>query len=266
MIMNVTLPPMILTSISNAQGADKLAILKYLIVGSLIYLCLPFLARIFTLLLRVKKEERGLYDLFFVFSNAMFMGYPVAATIYGDGVIFYISIFHMLFNFLYFSYGIKQIQNSAHTSEKMQWKNVLNPGMIASVAALLLFFFDIMLPSSVITVLTFVGNISTPMSMIIIGATLGSYSLSSMFEEKRIYAVTILRLIVIPVLVYFLLTAFGFDGKLRGTAVITIAMPVASMVSMTCTQYQKNEKTASSVVAFTTICSLITIPVLLSVF
>lgn len=264
LVMNVALPMMILTSINNTQGTDRSALLKFILTGAVFYLLMPLAAKIIVWLMHPPKDLMPISEVFLVFANVIFMGYPVAASIYGNGCIFYLSIFHIMFNLMFFTYGTANIRKGSKAeSEKFTIKSLLNIGTVASLVSLVLFFSGIQLPQASVNVLNFIGNISTPVSMISIGASIGMYSLKNLFADKRIFVVTALRLIVIPLAVYGIMTLLGFEGALRGIITISFGMPVASMVSMTSTQYKSHADLASSVVVFTTLCSLITMPFLL---
>jgi hypothetical protein len=243
---------------------DKNSLFRFILVGFAFYLVMPFVAKGLVALMRTPKEVRPISEVFLVFANVIFMGYPVAASIYGDGAIFYLCLFHLLFNLMFFTYGIRNIKKGTDVAdERLTIKNILNNGTIASLITLVLFFTDIQLPQVAVNIMSFLGNIATPVSMISIGASIGMYSLKSLFEDKRIFVITIFRLVVIPIAVFGVMTLLGFDGVLRGVATISLGMPVGSMISMSSTQYDSHAKLASSVVVFSTLCSLVTIPIML---
>lgn len=264
-VVNVAMPLMIVTALNSTEVSDKGELLRYILAGACFYLAIPLLAKGINLLTKVPKEERSAYEAFYLFSNNMFMGYPVAASLYGSGCIFQLSMFNLGFNLLYYTYGIKLFQSGKDKEkEKFDYKKVLGPGTIAAIIAIVLFFSGLKLPEAATEVCSFLGNVSSPLSMVIIGSTIGTYSLKSIFsDDKRLYFVSIIRLVLMPAATYFILSALGFTGVLRGTATVAMGMPVASLVSMGCIEHQNNEKLGSAGVVLTTIVSLFTIPVML---
>lgn len=265
LVMNIALPLVALTSISKMQGADKGEILKFMLTGCSLTVLYPLLAAVLVRLLRVKTEDRGVYECSFVFANVLFMGYPVCAALYGDNCVFYICIFYILFNLMYFTYGVHKLLKGTHArAGKNSFRSFFSNGTIASLISLVLFLANVQIPTPVTEVLDFVGDIAVPVSMIIIGSSIADYPLKNLFADKRIFPVTAIRLVGIPLLIYGLMTVLGFHGELRGIATITAGMPAASMIAMTCTQYGVHESRGSSVVVFTTLCSLITMPFLLT--
>jgi len=204
------------------------------------------------------------------------MGYPVVSALFGNSAIFYATIFNMLFNLVVFSLGMYLIRKDAgvdgymeeapiHPRERIRViRQVLNNGVIASAVALIIYFAGIQVPLVVSETCSFIGNICMPLSMMVIGSSIANYPLKDIFSEKKIYLVTVVRLAVMPALVYFLLQLFIEDTLLVKIATITIGMPIASVVAMGSTPYKEQGKEAAIAVVFTTLCSLITIPVMCS--
>ena len=104
---------------------------------------------------RLNNENGAIYELMLVFVNATFMGYPILSAIYGENAIFSFSILHMPFNILIYSYGVYQFQkdrtkdaNSSKDQNKnsIDWKILINPGIISAVIALIIFLFDFKFP------------------------------------------------------------------------------------------------------------------------
>lgn len=267
MVMNFCLPLMIFTAMSNNQSVDRNEIMGFLLTGVTFYLITPVIGKVFCRILRVEKEENPIYEMFFVFANVTFMGYPVAASLYGSGCIFYISIFNIMFNIMLYTYGVKKVNHGkGEHLGKNRIRAIFNNGMIMSVIAVLMFFLDIRIPLEIAEVCNFIGDLATPLSMVITGATVGSYSIKELLiENKKLYPMAVIRMILIPFVVYWIMTWLGFSDMLRGIATITLGMPVASAVGMTCVEHHSFLKVGPPAVALTTVLSLGIIPFLLMI-
>lgn len=261
-IINVSCPLLILTSVTTLEGGDKSVVWKLLTAGVVTYLLVPFFSLLMVKLLRIPQNMCGVYRGMLMFSNNSFMGYPVIEALYGSSAIFYSTIFHFGFNILFFSYGIFLIAKDAGNTGKFQIKQLINAGMISAVAALILYFCDISLPDVVIEPMKFVGNITTPLSMLIIGSNMGACHFKEMFTEKKLYVISLLRLVIIPLLTYYGMHLVTQDATLIGIVTITMGMPVASLVAMGSSAYPKQGKVASIGVVLTTLLSMVTIPVM----
>ncbi len=265
-IINICLPLLIVVSMDSTEDIDKGEFARYIALGICFYLALPFFSKLINALTRVKKEERSIYEAFYLFSNNTFFGYPIAASLYGSGCIFHLIVFNLGFDLLYYTYGLRLFSRKDEAREKLSLKKIINPGVIASLAAIIFFFFDIRLPVGAADACSFLGDLASPLSMIVIGSNIGAYSLKDLFRgEKRLYFVSFVRLILLPAITCGVMTLFGYSGILRGIAVISMGTPVATMVSMGCIEHENHEKLGTAGVIVTTTLSFLTLPVLLAI-
>ncbi len=268
MIVQVTCPCIILNSISTVSHDNPQMVLKLFLAGVVIYLIFPLLAKLITKLLRVPPHLRGTYMCMFIFSNNSFMGYPVVQALFGDSAIFYITIFNMPFNILFFSLALNlfkkdaEIESGHYEKEKIDPKSLINMGIVASVAALVIYFANIQLPDLFYTCVGFIGGITTPLSMIIIGSSLAAVSFKEIKGEKGIWPMLPIRLGVMPLIVWGYMHLITNDPILIGICTVGAGMPVASLVAMGSAPYERQNKCASIGVAVSTIFSLVTIPVM----
>ena len=87
-----------------------------------------------------------------------------------------------------------------------------------------------------------------------------------MFGNWKIYLFAAFRLLILPVIIYFIYRGFVTDELLLGECVIISAMPVATNGTMLCLQYNVDEKLMAQGTFITTLASLVTIPVLAVMF
>ena len=265
-ILTFTLPLLIITSLNGTDLGNRGQILFYIIVGLAFYGAMPFVGKLMNRLMGIDKEESPVYEAFYIFPNNLFMGYPVCASLYGTGCIFFVSVFNLAYNILFFTYGnwlFKEADGQKKTAGDIV-KSVMNPGVVSSLAAVVLFLAEVKLPEGFVEVCQFVGNLTSPLSMVVIGSVIASYSVTSLLKYSwKIYLVCFFRLMVIPAVTYVIMTALGFSGAMLGVAVISMGMPVGAMVSMGCVRAQKNEELGAAGIVVSTILSLLTTPVLL---
>ena len=268
LIVQVTCPCLIVSSVASVPQGNPADIVKLLIAGVVVYIILPIFARVITKIMRVPAHLRGTYMCMFIFANSMFMGYPVVQALYGDMAIFYCTIFNMPFNILYFSLALNyfkkdaDIQSGTYQKEKINPKKFINMGIIASVAALIIYFVKIPVPTLAFDCLGFVGNITTPLSMVIIGSSLATVSLKEIKTEKGIWPMLPIRLALIPFVVWCIMHLFTSDPIFIGVCTVSAGMPVASLVAMGSVQYERQGKCASIGVAVSTIFSMVSIPIM----
>lgn len=113
-----------------------------------------------------------------------------------------------------------------------------------------------------VTSLNYLGNLTTPLAMLILGATIASMPVKELFDDWRIYVFTLFRLGVIPLAVMAVLRALNLTTpEITGIMIVLAAMPVATNTTMLAIEYGGNLHLASKGIFFSTILSVITIPV-----
>lgn len=261
-IVKYTGPALVINSVTSMTGTDPMSVVSALLFGACCYAVLPLIGWMFAKLLRVEKGLVGTYILTILLCNNSFMGYPVVQALFGEGAIFFTSIIHLGFNIMFYTLGLALIRRDANTEtgEKFDPKTLINSGTIAAIIVLFIFFTGISIPEVVVTPFGFIGGLTMPLSMMIIGANMSNYRLKEVFGDARMYALAIARLILVPLLVWQVMRIFINDSYLIQVATITFGMPVAALVAMGTAPYDKQGKVGAVAVAFTTICSLVTIP------
>lgn len=261
MIVRFTAPALIISSVSNVDAVNKAEVFKIVLIGVVLYLTLPFIAYITIKLLGVDKSKEGIYKMLITFSNVSFMSYPIVQALYGDVAIFYNTLLHMPFNILIFTYGEYLLSKGEGKGKvNIKARDILSPGLLAAVLAAVIYFAKIRLPSFIETTCSFLGGVTTPLSMIILGSVLGGYSIKEVFLEKKLYLISVLKLVILPVFIFFIFNKIFTDPIIIGVATLTMGMPAASMCVMLSIKYEGQVKIASIGVFLTTILSLISIP------
>ncbi|MFP3155065.1 AEC family transporter [Lachnospiraceae bacterium ZAX-1] len=282
LILDVTSPALIVAAVANVQGVkDSKSVLMLLLFGFAFYAVLPVLAYIIVRLLGVEKDLRGTYMCMVIFANTAFMAYPVVEAVFGMSAIFYTSIFHMPFNLLFYSFGLylfgkdaaltKRNEETLHGGKeelqskqksKFSIRKILNNGVVSAILALVIYFANISLPDLVVEPLQFIGGLTSPLSMMVIGSSIAGYSFKEIWGQKKIYLFMIIRLLILPTATWFLMGALTHDTMITGIATVTVGMPIASLVAMGSAQYDKQGKIGAIGVVCSTICSLISIPIM----
>ena len=267
LLLAVTTPALIISSVlSTTEYLPFTDILFVFLVGILVYIVLPILGWILVKIMRIPLPQQGLYIFMTVFSNIGFMGFPVMKAIFGNDAVFYTALFNMLFNLLVFSVGTGIMGYG--TGRKMDFnpKDLLSPGVIASLVALVIYMAKIQFPNVISSTITMIGDITTPIAMLIIGSTLANIPLKEVFSELRIYPYTFIKQVIIPALAYPVLRLFIQDPLILGVTLIMISMPVANSAVLFATEYDGDVSLAAKAVFMTTLLSIVTIPLIVSLF
>lgn len=262
LLLKVTLPFMIVGSFNHKFSPEMMKNIKSIFIYSLlIHILLIPLSKAFYIKFPKEKDKKDILRFVTVFSNCGFMGYPVLQSIYGNIGILYASVFNIPFTVFSWTYGVMLFTRD---KESRSFKKVMtNPGIIAVIVGIAIFLFSIRLPYALMSTLNLVGSITTPVSMLLIGSMLAEVKFSDIFKETSIYYASVIRLLVVPIIIYYVMNLCGIDKFLINIAVIVEAMPAAAICSIFAESYSKNPKYASQSVFITTMLSIVTIPFIL---
>lgn len=140
-------------------------------------------------------------------------------------------------------------------------KKVVNSGTVFSILTIVVYIMDIKFPSVIMNTLSYIGRSTTFLSMIVLGVSVASLSVKEIFGKPALYVFTLLRQVVVPIALIFVLKPFVDNTLLLQTAIIMVAMPCANLPLMMAKQYRAKEDTISSGIMLTTFCALLTIPI-----
>lgn len=194
-----------------------------------------------------------------IFSNCGYMGYPVLGSLFGNIGIIYASIYVAVFIIYLWTMGVHIYTKGTKNSVKW-YKSILKPGLIAVVIGLVLFFTGLVLPSPIYATLNILGNMTTPLSMILIGALIAEIKLKDGFKDKAEWILIALRLIFIPLVILLALWFIPMPMMIKSICVLLVAMPVAANTAMFATKFGANDILAGKLVVMSTVISMITIP------
>ncbi|MDD4200833.1 MAG: AEC family transporter [Eubacteriales bacterium] len=261
-IILITMPCMIIASVAAIPGdTEKNDILPMFIISVLFFVLMPFISWLITRILHVKKEESHLYIYMTIFSNVGFMGYPLIASIFGEGAILYASIFNLIAIITNFTLGII-LMSKGGEKNTLNLKNLLSPGIIASLFALTIFIANIRLPDMLNNTLKTIGETTTPLAMIVIGIELSNISIKSVFSELKLYPYAVIRQVLLPAAAWLILKNVISSQYILGIVIIIIAMPVTTSAVLFANKYENNVQLATKGIFITTLLSVVTIPLI----
>lgn len=257
-------PAMIISSVLDTELNMGIAdVLWFAVLVFLMQILLLVFAFVFTPLFVKKKEDRGLFKFMIAFGNTGFMGVPVITALFGEDAVFLASIGMIPFFLFVYSVGIILLKGYTK-GEKIDFSFLLNPALISTFIAIILFFTKIQLPSVVMEAAGGLADMLIPLSMVVIGANIGMSAFSDLYADWRMYALCLVKLVISPLLMYLICGSFVSDQVYLGVLVVSSAMPVAVLASVLTTEYGADVRVGSRGVFITTLLSLITIPLMMS--
>lgn len=212
---------------------------------------------------RKSNDTHRVYRMAVVFSNAGFMALPLQQAILGDDGVLFGAAYVAVFNIMLWSYGqILMDKNMQKISVK---KVLINPGTLGLVGGLIVLLTGIELPTVIAAPINHLANLNTPLPMLFIGYYLSKVDLKKALRRGDYFAVSAVRLIVVPCIAAALLYLCGASTVFLTSMVIAATAPIAASTPMFATRYERDTESAVSLVALSTILSIVTMPVLVAV-
>ena len=162
--LNTAAPCIIISSVLESESGVNMA--AALGTGVLFFALMIALAAVLVRVLPIPREQRALDELMLIFTNVGFMGIPVIQSLYGAAGVAMLSMFILVFNLIFFSYGVLLISGGL----RLNLRALANACIFAALLALVFGLTGWHLPGPAETALAAVGSMNTPLAMMIIGA------------------------------------------------------------------------------------------------
>lgn len=263
LLLTITVPAMSLGSVAARETLPPLhEILSVLLVAGVFYGLEVLFALVVPRLLGGTEKQKGVWRYGMMFPNVGFIGYPVVVALLGQEALFFAVILVLPFNVL--SYGLGPLLLTG--AKRFDWRQVFTPCVVSSFAALLLALARVQLPPIVGETLNFVGDITVPLSLLLVGSLLAGLPVRSVFSSWRLWVLTAVRLLALPAALALALRWVDVSPLVKSVAVIQAAMPMAVNGSMLCLEYGGDTECMAQATFLTTLAALLTIPMLTPLF
>jgi predicted permease len=268
LVINWTCPALILSSAMTGELPDRRFILPLLAISVVTYLVLTGVAFWLPRFLTRRKDDEGVVGFAMMFGNVGFMGYPVVASIFGHEAVFYAAVLNVVNTFAVFTVGTILVTGKGEVEGPHFQKKVLYiTPMLSAYLTMLIVALEIdNIPACISQPLTMIGDITVPAALLMIGSSMSQLPLRALMGNATVYITTVMRLVVVPVAMYFLCLLLGFDPYVVNINTVVIAMPVATYGTILCLKYNRDTSLMAEVTFITTLLSMITIPLLVMMF
>mgnify|MGYP004455175083 FL=1 len=264
-VIDVTCPALILSSVMGAELPDRSLILPLLGIGFLTYILLLVFGFWVPRFVFKSRDEQGMIGFALMFANVGFIGYPIVSAIFGPKAVFYAALLNIPNTFFIFTAGVMLVKGE-HNMKSLSAKVLFSPAMIAAFVAALMVAFGVRTPDIIARPVTMVGNITIPAALMVIGSSMARLPLKEIIGSPKVYVASLLRLVVVPLSVYFLFRFCGVSDVINNINTVIIAMPVASYGTMFCLKYGRNPSLMTEMTFVTTLGSILTIPLITLLF
>lgn len=211
------------------------------------------------------KARNAVFRYAAVFGNCGYMGLPLTNAVLGTQGVFFCSAVIVAFQVCAFTYGIYVMTADQEGKGAFDWKKILlNPGVIAVIVGLPLYFSNLQLPTVLLQPVQYLSDMNTPLAMLIFGTYLAHADFRTMLREKKIALVALCKLIFLPLILLGFYLLFGIRGTLLATLVLTASAPSANNTVMFAAKYDKDTGLAAQTVSAVSLISIVTMPAMIA--
>ena len=253
LVINIVLPCNIITSFITRLSTD---LLRECVTIFLVSVGVQAFSVIYGKVLYRKESPSRSMNLRYgiICSNAGFLGNPIAEGLYGATGLMLASIYLIPQRIMMWSEGIA-IYSGISDKKETAKKVISHPCVLACIVGLILLLTQADIPEVILTPIQTIGRCNTALSMMVIGMILAEINIKEIVD-KAVILYSLQRLVIIPLIIYVVLTILPASHLVRGLSVILAAMPAGATTSMLASKYDRDPVFATKLVVFSTLCSI----------
>lgn len=268
LVTQVALPCYMLYTITQRfTAADLLKMLPALRFPALSMVVLLGIATGVARIFAVRQDRRGLFISMFFNSNTIFVGLPINQALFGDASIPYVLIYYMCNTTFFWTLGTYLIQRDgegeAQFDLKTSLKKVFSPPLMGFLLGIVLVMLQIKLPAFLASDLQYLGNLTTPLSMIFIGLSVSHVGVKQLVLGKDQLLILLGRFLVAPLLMATIVYWTPLPSLMKQVFIIQSAMPVMTNAPVVARLYGADSDYAAVMVTETTLATMVVIPILM---
>ena len=268
LVTQVALPCYMLYTITQRfTAADLLKMLPALRFPALSMVILLGIATGVARIFAVRQDRRGLFISMFFNSNTIFVGLPINQALFGDASIPYVLIYYMCNTTFFWTLGTYLIQRDgegeAQFDLKTSLKKVFSPPLMGFLLGIVLVMLQIKLPAFLASDLQYLGNLTTPLSMIFIGLSVSHVGVKQLVLGKDQLLILLGRFLVAPLLMASIVYWLPLPSLMKQVFIIQSAMPVMTNAPVVARLYGADSDYAAVMVTETPLATMVVIPILM---
>ena len=265
LVTTVALPAMM---IWNLTGTFDRATLIHFGGGLLV----PFLSMLITMIIsegwaraiRVPKQRKGLFRSMFFVGNVIFIGLPVNLALFGEASIPYVLLYYVVNTTFLWTVAVQGIASDGGQTTVLGWgavRKILSPPLLGFLFAMTLIFAGLRLPNFILDTCRYLGNMTTPLSMLFIGIAISGVPLCTLRLNGEMISVLIGRFILSPLAVVGLNQLFPMPELMFQVFVIQSAMPIVTQTAIIAKTYGADDRYAAILTTISTLLAMLVIPI-----
>ena len=267
LLMMITTPCMVLASITSTELTDDTFVLtlQMLLCAVIWFAVSCLLSWIFCIkILKMGSDPNaGVYMAGMTTINNGFMGFPITMALFGADVLFFMVLFQMILTIYLYSGCIIQVNygSKGRIDLRAVAKHLTNPCTLAAFLGIAMLLLGLHLPDMLFETVDTIGSATVPISMLVVGIQLGSSRISEVIHDRKLVITSIVKMLLWPVLTFLAVNWLPLPVNMKIALVFGAAFPTAVAVVAITSMENRNAVLAAEIIAFTTLLSIITLPV-----
>ena len=253
LVLQIALPcNMFLTITKNFSRSEFLHLVGGMVIP-LISMLLTFLVSfIYCRIFRITPARKGIFSTMFTCSNTIFIGLPINLAIFGEQAVPYVARDNP---------QIEQATVKFHLIPIL--KKIFSPALLGFLLGLCAVLVNLSVSDSIATFLGYLANLTTPLSMFVIGIIVYNVGIKNLTLNRDIIGVLVGRYVISPLIVWLLGQWISVPPLMLSVFIIQAAMPVQNSVPILARSYGADQQFAASSLGYSVLLYLAYIPLLL---
>lgn len=242
----------------NLINSSQLIFYSILVIGLLVLIavCLaPKFAK--------NRQEIGVFRYSITITNLGFMGNALVQGLWGSEKLFEYLIFCMTWNLFIYTVGVIWLTAGR---EKFRLRMLANPVCISVLVGVLLGLTHFPIPGFLNEAISSASACFSPMAMILTGYVIGKYDLVHLLKQRRIYVLTVLRLLVLPFVIWGFMLLLKAPQEATQLAVFMGVLPMGLNTIIFPVACGEDATPGASMALISNIIGLISVPLLMMFF
>lgn len=268
LLLMITTPCMILSSVTSKEFSPETArSTAEVFACGILFFTVTFIAGYFLCKKIIKvqpAEDLGVYIMVFSTVNNGFMGFPITNAIFGGDILYLMILQNICLTLYMYSAGpfiFNMNAGSGKFDPKRLLKTFCNPSTIVSFVSIIMLFAGLHLPPLLFDSVTLIGDVTVPLSMLVVGMQLGDSNIGRILKNKHLVITDIVKMFSLPILMFLAVNWLPVADDVKVTTIFAAAFPTAVVVSALAVMENKNSLLAAESIALTTLISVASIPV-----
>lgn len=274
LVLNIALPfNMFLNMTATFSRDEFLTLFSGMIIPVISMTATFIISLLYRKLVKVTPSRQGTFTAMFTYSNTIFIGLPINLAIFGEKAIPYALLYYIVNTTFFWTLGIYEIAQDNPDIEKARiafhplvlLKKIFTPALLGFIIGLLwvLTMFDV--PQFITSFGGYLADLTTPLSMFVIGIIIYFSGLKNLKMNKDIFGVLLGRFVFSPVIVWLLGFVFPVPPLMLAVFMIQSSMPVQNSIAILARNYNADEEFGASSLGYSVLVYLIYIPILLKI-